>query len=435
MKKAIFSLLLIIALLPSTLTVSFAVDSDSTNIFGSISEYISCYADGLYLPGISVDLISDEVTEIVIASGYTEITVVHDGITMYFDHYVSTEPLLSDTNKTITFTRADEVPVNYCYFQGYHCYYWYQDDEYFLLRYEGTYQSDCLSYCYAVFYSYDDLKGPDISYTVSDSKVTLTLNLDIDGEYTVWYKRSNSDEWKELVTTAKKIVNVTGLLNGMRYDFKMVFDEFETDIVTAVPHADNEIMLSVPEYCQYPDYPTGCESSSLYMLLLYYDVDVTMEEIVEALPKGPAPYEEVNGKLYGADPEKEFVGDPTDGGSYGVYNEPIRETAEQFKSGAISITGATIDDIREILESGNPVIAWFTSNLEVGVEYRRSWYDYETGEFVQWLSYEHAVVVYGISDELVYYNDPITGSGCSLDIETFAEMFELFGCRIVYYME
>ncbi|MCD8036721.1 MAG: C39 family peptidase [Clostridiales bacterium] len=195
---------------------------------------------------------------------------------------------------------------------------------------------------------------------------------------------------------------------------------------------DDTVFLRVAEYNQYPDYPTGCESASLYMLLQYYDVDVTMEEIVEELPKGPLPYE-ADGQLYGANPEKEFVGDPKDANSYGVFNEPIRETAEVFKSGAISKTSATIEDIEKIIKSGNPVIAWYTTNLESGIEYRREWLDYETGETVRWPSYEHAVVIYGISDDNIFYNDPNTGTGNSMSRDVFKISFEEMGGRIVYY--
>ncbi|MCD8106943.1 MAG: C39 family peptidase [Oscillospiraceae bacterium] len=274
-----------------------------------------------------------------------------------------------------------------------------------------------------------------ITCVASDGQVTLSWKNITADEYTVYFKRSNSDEWRLLKTTTKQVLIVTGLQNGLQYDFKMCFDDVESEIVTAVPHADDEIMLSVPEYCQYPEYPTGCECSALYMLLQFYSVDVTMEEIVEALPKGSVPYSDEDGVLYGANPDKEFVGDPRDVNSYGVYNEPIRNTAELFKSGAISQSGATVGDILKILSSGNPVIVWFTSNLEVVIDYRHEWLDYNTGETISWASYEHAVVVYGISDELVYYNDPQTGTGGSLDLETFAAAFESFGGRIVYYLQ
>lgn len=198
----------------------------------------------------------------------------------------------------------------------------------------------------------------------------------------------------------------------------------------------NMIYLSdVIDYNQNPDYPTGCECASLYILLQYYGVDVTMEEIVEALPKGPTPYE-VDGVLYGANPEREFVGDPRDSNSYGVFNEPIRETAEQFKSGAIAKSGATLEDIKEIIESGNPVEAWYTTNIEGGIQYRREWIDYETGETVKWPAYEHAVVIYGFdSYNNVLYKDPNTGSSHAMGWDTFKEAFEELGGMIVYYDE
>ncbi len=198
--------------------------------------------------------------------------------------------------------------------------------------------------------------------------------------------------------------------------------------------AEREVYLSVPTYNQNPEYPTGCESAALYMLLQYYRVDVTMEEIVEALPKGPLPYE-VDGQLYGANPEKEFVGDPRDANSYGVFNEPIRQTAEVFKSGAVSETLATVDDIARIIRSGNPVIAWYTTNIDGGIEYRREWLDYETGETVRWPSYEHAVVVYGITKDNIFYNDPNTGATVAMSRSYFEISFNEMGGRIVYYKE
>lgn len=192
------------------------------------------------------------------------------------------------------------------------------------------------------------------------------------------------------------------------------------------------VMLTVPEYNQHPDYPTGCESASLYMLLRYYGVDVTMEDIVDSLKKGPLPYEE-NGVTYGANPEKEFVGNPKDSSSYGVFNEPIRDVAEKFKSGAKTMTSADLGDIEKIISSGNPVIAWYTTNVENGISYRREWLDYETGETVKWPSYEHAVVIYGYDDNNIFYNDPNTGSGMSMSKSHFRKAFEQLGSRIVYY--
>ncbi len=192
----------------------------------------------------------------------------------------------------------------------------------------------------------------------------------------------------------------------------------------------------VIEYSQYPDYPTGCEITALYILLKYYDVDVTMEELVEALPKGSLPWYDENGVRYGANPARQFVGDPRYEDSYGVFNEPIKETAEQFKTGAIAKTGATLEDIKEIISSGNPVIAWYTTNIEAGIKYYQEWLDIDTGETVTWPAYEHAVVIYGFDESNnIMYRDPGTGSSAAVGWDTFKEAFEELGGMIVYYEE
>lgn len=194
----------------------------------------------------------------------------------------------------------------------------------------------------------------------------------------------------------------------------------------------NTIMLSVPQYNQHPDYPTGCEAASLYMLLRYYNVDVSIEEIVEELPKGPIPYKN-EGVLIGANPENEFVGDPRDSNSYGVFNEPIKLLAEKYKSGAKTKNNASFKDISEIVSKGNPVIAWFTTNTDVGILYENEWLDYKTSEQVKWPSYEHAVVVVGIYKDIIYFNDPNTGSNTGMSKKIFSEAFNQLGGRIVYY--
>lgn len=203
-------------------------------------------------------------------------------------------------------------------------------------------------------------------------------------------------------------------------------------IIGAHVYQSKKVMLSVPKYNQHPNYPTGCESASLYMLLKYYEVDVTMEEIVKELPKGPLPYKEGN-ITYGANPEREFVGDPKNANSYGVYNEPIRKVAEKFKSGAKSRTNASLDDIYKIISNGNPVMAWFTSDINAGIVYKKDWLDYKTKDLVKWPSYEHAIVITGFNKYFIYYNDPNTGKGTYIDKEIFMQFFNKLDGRIVYY--
>lgn len=191
-------------------------------------------------------------------------------------------------------------------------------------------------------------------------------------------------------------------------------------------------LLDVPIVSQYPDYPTGCESISLYMVLKYYGVDVTPEEIVDALPKGSIPYQK-DGKTYGANPEREFVGDPRNSHSYGVYNQPICDTANKFRKGAITKTDATIEDIIQIIDTGSPVIIWYTTQDAIGVKQGNTWLDEKTGELITWQSYEHAVVAVGYKLNDLIINDPNTGTQRTLRFGTIMNAFDRLGGKIVYY--
>ena len=194
------------------------------------------------------------------------------------------------------------------------------------------------------------------------------------------------------------------------------------------------VSLDVIEFCQYPDYPTGCESVSLYMLLNYYGVDVTVNQIYDLLPMGPLPYYE-DGIKYGANPEREFVGNPRSYDSFGVYNEPIADVAEQFKSGVVTETNASIEKIKSILDTGNPVLAWYVSAPMRRIMYRRSWLDYQTGELVRWPGGEHAVVICGYDETSLTYRDPNSGTTVIIDYDTFSKSYTELGSRIVYYTD
>ena len=199
-----------------------------------------------------------------------------------------------------------------------------------------------------------------------------------------------------------------------------------------VINTPEKVMLPVMTFNQHPDYPTGCESAALCMLLHYYDVHVAMEQIVAVLPKGPVPYTQ-NGKKYGANPEREFVGNPKSSDSYGVYNRPIATTAVAFRNGVHTKSGASLTEVISLLNQGTPVIAWYCTNPERGITYRNSWYDYETGEFIQWPGGEHAVVVCGHDAETITYRDPNTGSSRTMSQSFFQQVFDELGGRIVYF--
>lgn len=185
------------------------------------------------------------------------------------------------------------------------------------------------------------------------------------------------------------------------------------------------------EIDQHPEYPTGCESVSLYILLRYYGAEVTVSEIAEALPKGMKPAVTDGRALYGGNPEREFVGDPKDPGSYGVYEQPIAQTANLFLGGAVGKRDTTIEELNEIIKT-DPVIAWISLSSDRGPE-KTAWRDPLTGADVVWIDGEHAVVVYGICDDGYMISDPNIGEKRIISQESFEIGFFRHGGRIICY--
>ena len=192
-----------------------------------------------------------------------------------------------------------------------------------------------------------------------------------------------------------------------------------------------ELYASFPTFNQFPNYPTGCESVALYLLLRHYDVNVSVEEIVSRLKKGPLPYEN-NGQKLGGNPEVEFIGDPKTKYSYGVYNRPIVEVANQYKSGVVSKIGLDFSEVLKFVQEKHPVMVWTTINLSKPF-ISTTWVDYETGDTIQWISGEHAVVIFGVDDSQVVVSDPYTGTIRKLDQKTFESRYNYLGKRAIYY--
>lgn len=184
-------------------------------------------------------------------------------------------------------------------------------------------------------------------------------------------------------------------------------------------------------YSQFPEYPTGCETIALYILLQYYNIDVTPDELIENLKKGQMPYE-IGDKMYGGNPELEFIGDPTDDYSYGVFNTPIAELASKYKENVQNKEGLELEEVLDLIKENRPVIVWTTignisSNISSEWIYRR------TGETIYWKENEHAVVVIGYSNKSVIVSDPYTGEIEKYDREKFKENYDYLGKRAVYY--
>ncbi|QKY71721.1 hypothetical protein Len3610_13315 [Lentibacillus sp. CBA3610] len=189
----------------------------------------------------------------------------------------------------------------------------------------------------------------------------------------------------------------------------------------------------IPAYYQYPDLPTGCEATSLAMLLSWGRGEpVSKFDVADTLPKGDKVHQ-ADGEWKGAHPNKMFVGDPytdSDDGSYGVFEGPILETVEMFMSSSgTDLTGESFESLLAIVRSGKPVMAWTTLEQRE-TYYGKTWTDSD-GDVIDWYENEHAVVLVGVDGDDVLAHDPDTGKAEFYDRELFERNWHSMGGRAV----
>ncbi len=189
-----------------------------------------------------------------------------------------------------------------------------------------------------------------------------------------------------------------------------------------------------PTKNQFPNYPTGCESVALYTLLKYYNINITVDDIIDNLKKGEKPHYE-NGIMYGGDPEKEFIGTPKQKDGYGVYEKPIQEVANIYKKGIKNITGTSLDKILELINQGFPVQVWISINCQIPKIANYTWIDKKTNKTIIWKQPFHSVIIIGHTKDKIIVSDPHEGKIKEYDKIKFEKAYNFFGKRALYYKE
>lgn len=301
-----------------------------------------------------------------------------------------------------------------------------------------------------------------ITYTLKQNKTILEenkrlkeiieLKQETNKEYVYLFKQTEKKNLSEEIENKKnevkekkqRIENMQNTINQLTQENQNIKDEIDIKqkelnefleeqrrkelerLEATTVRIENEIT-----YSQFPEYPTGCESVALKILLEYNGIETTPDEIINRLKKGALP-SKIENEMYGGNPEIEFIGDPRNDYSYGVFNNPIAEVATTFKENINNEEGLELDEVLNIVSENRPVMVWTTiENLPSRIS--AIWIYRPTGEKIYWKENEHAVVIIGYNEAQVIVSDPYTGRITRYDRDTFKENYNYMGKRAVYY--
>lgn len=192
---------------------------------------------------------------------------------------------------------------------------------------------------------------------------------------------------------------------------------------------------------QFPNYPTGCEAAAAVQLLRYYGYSVTLDQMVNAIPRENIVYK--NGRRYGPDINKKFVGNPkgtyTSGNpGYGAFSPVVTKSLQKIinerkgKHTAVKLTGCTFSQMLNEISSGRPAIVWATYKMFNPTSVN-SWYIPQANGSAKYFEYPrgtHVMVLTGHSDRYVWITDPILGK-VSYDISIFEARWNLLGKQAI----
>ncbi len=106
--------------------------------------------------------------------------------------------------------------------------------------------------------------------------------------------------------------------------------------------------ISTPYISQAGEYPTGCEVVSTSMILKYYGYNISVDEFIDDYLESSF-LEEVNGDLYGPNPNEAFVGDPRSVYSYGCYAPVIVNSLNEILRKEHSVKNTTGSEFNELI--------------------------------------------------------------------------------------
>jgi len=189
-----------------------------------------------------------------------------------------------------------------------------------------------------------------------------------------------------------------------------------TPTATAIPESAYLKIAAHPKY-----YYLGCEAAAAVDLAGYYDVSIYQADFQQKL-------------LISDNPDLGFVGDVNGPWgqippyAYGVHAAPVADLLKNYGVNVEGGKGYTLDQVREKIAAGHPVIAWVIGNMVGGVpaEYKDS-----KGNTTIVAAYEHVVILTGYDkDSIRYVNN---GNFFEVPYKVFLNSWGVLGNMAVFH--
>lgn len=189
----------------------------------------------------------------------------------------------------------------------------------------------------------------------------------------------------------------------------------------------DEQKLNVPLEKQMPDLPNGCEVTSLSMLLNYYHINVTKDELASKI-KHVSSYD---GK-YRGNPNEGFVGYMNQAnGGWCVYNGPLYDVASKYTDRIQNATGDSFDQIIELVADGHPVMIITTLKFR-RVNDMQTWKTRQGIVHVTPSSHACVITGYNKKNNTVLVNDPYGYKNRKVNWKNIEESYNQQGKQALY---
>ncbi len=194
-------------------------------------------------------------------------------------------------------------------------------------------------------------------------------------------------------------------------------------------------LLDVPIIPQKPELMSGCEVTSLAMVLQYAGINVDKMTLAKKMRKDKTPVvldEKGNIKKWG-NPNEGFVGDITGKNKgFAVYNIPMMELMDQYlHNRAVDLTGKPFESLIKSIDEKHPVIVWATIDFNPPEKYE-AWE--KNGTKIKAALNEHAVVLVGYDKNYCYINNPFNGvKNQKIKRQSFIRVWNIMGKMAISY--